>query len=251
MPNQFLIALLLSSIAGFSTTIGAIFACLIKRPSVRMLSLGLGFSAGVMLNVSFLQMLPEALELAGLLSTYAAFFIGMFIMAGLDLFVPHVENEIARTDFDPDLIRTGKLTAVGVSIHNFPEGMITFLGTIVNIKVGLLLTFAIALHNIPEGISVSVPIFCATGDRKKAFKLSFLSGLAEPLGALVAGLILFQFLNNTVLGIGLSLVAGIMIFLSLHELIPVAHKHSDSRRIVSVGVIAGMIIMVITIPLLA
>ncbi|MFQ6125953.1 MAG: zinc transporter ZupT [Candidatus Heimdallarchaeota archaeon] len=251
MPNQFLFALLLSSIAGCSTTIGAILACLVKRPSARMLSLGLGFSAGVMLSISFLEMLPEALELADLLATYTAFFSGMFIMAGLDLFVPHVENELARSDFDPELIRTGKLTALGVSIHNFPEGIITFLGTIVDLKIGLLLMLAIALHNIPEGMSVSFPIFYATKDRKKAFMLSFLSGLAEPLGALVAGVILFQFLNDTVLGIGLSLVAGIMIFLSLHELIPVAHKYDDSRRIASIGVIAGIIIMMITLPLFA
>ena len=121
----------------------------------------------------------------------------------------------------------------------------------VDIRVGILLTLAIALHNIPEGISVSVPIFCATGDRKKAFTLSFLSGMAEPMGALIGAVILFQFLSDTVLGLALALVAGIMIFLSLHELLPVAHEYSDSRRTASLGVIAGMIIMAMTLPLLA
>lgn len=248
--TQFLIALILSSIAGLSTTIGAIFVFMVKKPSARMLSLGLGISAGVMLAVSFLEMLPSAIESAGLLHTYTAFFIGMFVMAGLDLFVPHVENELEQSNSDDNLVRTSKLTALGIAIHNFPEGIVTFIGTLVSIKVGLLLTFAIALHNIPEGISVAIPIFCATGNRKKSFILSFLSGVTEPVGALLGAFVLLQYLNDQILGLTMALVAGIMIFLSLHELIPIAHEYSDSRRTVSFGMITGMLIMMITLPFL-
>jgi len=249
--TQYLIALLLSSIAGLSTTIGAILACVVKKPSVRMLSLGLGFSAGVMLAVSFLEMLPSAIESTGLHLTYTAFFIGIFVMAGLDLFVPHVKDELKQSNFDDNLVRTSKLTALGIAIHNFPEGIVTFIGTLVSIKIGLLLTFAIALHNIPEGLSVAIPIFSATEDRKKTFILSFLSGVTEPVGALLGAFVLFQFLNDQILGFTMALVAGIMIFLSLHELLPVAYEYSDSRRTTSLGMFTGMLIMAITLPLFA
>jgi len=251
MMTQLLVALLLSTIAGMSTTIGAMFACLFKRPSARMLSLGLGFSAGVMLTVSFLEMLPSAIVSSGQLPTYLVFFVGMFVMAGLDLFVPHVEDELEQSDVDHDLMRTSKLTALGIAIHNFPEGIITFLGTMISIEVGVLLAIAIALHNIPEGISVAVPVYYATEDRNKAFTLSFLSGVAEPIGALFAAVLLWPFLNEVNLGLALALVAGIMIFLSLHELLPVAHQHSDSRRTTSLGVVAGIIVMALTLPFLA
>ena len=252
MVNQVLVALLLTSLAGLSTTFGSAIAFFIKKPTARILSLGLGLSAGVMIAVSFLEMLPSAIDSVGELKAYTAFFVGMLVIAGIDILVPHeyIGEKAGRDDFDPDLMRTGKLTAVGIAIHNFPEGLVTFVGTLASIKVGLLLAVAIALHNIPEGISVSLPIFSATGDRKKAFMISFLSGLAEPAGALLGGIILFQYLSDTIMGLTLALIAGIMIFISFDELLPVAHEH-DKGHMASIGVISGMIIMAMTLLLLA
>ncbi|MFQ5820037.1 MAG: zinc transporter ZupT [Candidatus Heimdallarchaeota archaeon] len=252
MANQILIALLLASLAGLSTTVGSLIAFFLKQPTAKMLSLGLGFSAGVMISVSFLELLPSALDSVGQINAYIAFFIGMIIFYGIDTLVPHEfvgEESIGQSKTNPELLRTGKLTALGVAIHNFPEGLFTFVGTLVSIKIGILLAIAVSMHNIPEGISVSFPIYWATGDRLEALKLSFLSGLAEPLGALIGGVILLQFLNETVLGLTIALVAGIMIFLSFDELLPVAHKHGESHA-ASIGVISGMIIMVITLILL-
>lgn len=252
--DRILVALLLSSLAGLSTTFGSALAFFIKKPTARVLSLGLGFSAGVMIAVSFLEMLPSAIEMAGEINTYLAFFGGMLVIAAIDAFLPHdyvdVGEEAGQHDFDPELLRTGKKMALGIAIHNFPEGLVTFVGTLVSVKLGILLMIAIALHNIPEGISVSLPIFFATKDRRYAFMISFLSGVAEPIGALLGALVLTQFLNDTVLGLTLAVVSGIMIFISFDELVPVAHSHGGGQ-IASYGVIAGMILMAISLLLLS
>lgn len=250
--DKILVALLLSSFAGLSTTFGSVLAFFIKKPTARVLSLGLGFSAGVMIAVSFLEMLPSAIEVVGEIKTYLAFFGGMLVISAIDTFIPHeyVGEEAGRYDFDPELLRSGKLTALGIAIHNFPEGLVTFVGTLVSVELGISLMIAISLHNIPEGVSVSLPIFFATKDRKYAFMISFLSGVAEPVGALLGAFVLYQFLNDTVVGLSLAMVAGIMIFISFDELIPVAHSQGGGH-IASYGLITGMILMVITLLLLA
>lgn len=250
--NQNLIALLLASLAGLSTTFGALIAFFLKKPTARMMSLGLGFSAGVMIAVSFLELLPSAIISVGELKTYIVFFIGMLLFYVIDSLVPHEyvgEEDISQYQVNPKLMRMGKLTALGVAIHNFPEGLFTFVGTLISIRIGIILTIAIALHNVPEGISVSFPIYWATGDRLKALKYSFLSGVAEPVGALIGAVILLQFVNETVLGLTIAFVAGIMIFLSFDELLPVAHEKGEGHA-ASIGLISGMIIMAITLLLL-
>jgi zinc transporter ZupT len=144
------------------------------------------------------------------------------------------------------ILRSGIMTAVALTIHNIPEGMATFSSTLSDINLGLLITFAIIVHNIPEGVSAALPIFCATGNRKKAFFLSLLSGLAEPAGALACAIILLPFLNPQVIAGLLAFVAGIMIYISLDEILPTAHKYGNGHLVI-VGVVIGMIIMSISL----
>ena len=148
----------------------------------------------------------------------------------------------------PDLLKMGTFTALAIGIHNFPEGIATFTSALQDPALGIAIAVAVAIHNIPEGIAVSVPVYFATGDKKKAFKLSFLSGLAEPIGALVAYLFLMPFLNDVMFGIIFAAVAGIMVFISLDELLPAAKRY-DETHLSIYGLIAGMAVMALSLLL--
>ncbi len=250
------IALLLTMIAGLSTGIGSAIAYFIKKPRMRYLSFSLGFSAGVMVYVSFVELLPQALEGVGDVLGTAAFFIGILFIGVIDLIVPEVKNphhyrdpsEMNMGKVDTTLMRAGLLTALAIGIHNFPEGLATFGTALGDVKLGVVIAFAIAIHNIPEGISVSVPIFYATGDRKKAFVYSFLSGIAEPVGAIVGFLILLPFLSQGLLVSLMAFVAGIMVYISLDELLPVAHRYGHSHTVI-IGIVLGMFVMAASLSL--
>jgi ZIP family zinc transporter len=146
------------------------------------------------------------------------------------------------------LLRMGMFTALAIGIHNFPEGLATFVATLHDPKLGIPIAAAIAIHNIPEGIAVSVPIYFATGSKKKAFFYSFLSGLSEPLGALVGYLILMPFMSESVMGITFALVAGIMVFISLDELLPSAREYGEHHLSIY-GLVAGMVVMAVSLLL--
>jgi ZIP family zinc transporter len=148
----------------------------------------------------------------------------------------------------PDLLKMGTFTALAIGIHNFPEGIATFTSALQDPALGIAIAVAIAIHNIPEGIAVSVPVYFATGDKKKAFKLSFLSGLSEPVGAVVAYLFLMPFLNDVMFGIIFAAVAGIMVFISLDELLPAAKRYDESHLAIY-GLIAGMAVMALSLLL--
>jgi ZIP family zinc transporter len=205
----------------------------------------LGFSAGVMLLVSFVELLQSSIGSVGFLPALAAFFTGMCGIFAIDLLVPH--EYIGQHDY-PDnrsperLARTGLLLAFGIGIHNFPEGMATFAGSLQDVRVGMAIAVAIAIHNIPEGLAVSAPVYAATGSRRKAFLWSFLSGVSEPVGAAVAALVHLPFLSPAVLGWILAGVAGIMVSIALDELVPAA-KSFGSQHMPILGVIVGMAIM--------
>lgn len=247
-------ALLLTTLAGLSTGIGSTIAYFIKNPKPVYLSFSLGLSAGVMLYVSFVEILPEALEKAGELFGIAAFFLGILFIGTIDMLVPEKENphsflglsEEVDTKSKKDLMRTGLFTAVAIAIHNFPEGLATFGTALVDPKLGVAIAIAIAIHNIPEGISVSIPIFYATNSKNKAFAYSFLSGLAEPFGAIVGYLILMPFLSSIVLSYLLAFVAGIMVYISIDELLPTAHIYGQSHTVIS-GVVIGMFLMAVSL----
>ncbi len=263
-----LLAFGLTLFSGLSTGIGSTIAFLAKTTNTRFLSLSLGFSAGVMIYVSFMEIMPKSIEImtddVGIKTAQSfsvfAFFIGMIIIAVIDKLVPSFENphEIRMVEDmtangekmnKRKLYRMGILSAMAIAIHNFPEGLATFIVALKDIKLGLPIAIAIAIHNIPEGIAVSVPIFYATGSRKKAFKHSFLSGLAEPVGALVGFLILLPFMNDILFGFIFASVAGIMIFISIDELLPAAREY-DQPHLSLYGLMGGMAVMAISLIIL-
>lgn len=287
MDDNVLTAFAFTLLAGLSTGIGSALAFFANRTNTRFLAGSLGFSAGVMIYVSFVEILNGARDdLARALGSansgdWAAvlsFFGGMALIAVIDKLVPEVENphevkkveEMRPTDDSQNLfasaakkeesarrpsgntrhlMRMGTMTALVIGIHNFPEGLATFMSTLEDPGVGLSIAIAIAIHNIPEGIAVSVPIFYATGDRRKAFTWSFLSGLTEPLGALVGYLILRSFMTPTLQGVVLAGVAGIMVFISLDELLPSAEKYGEHHLSIY-GAVAGMAVMAMSLLLL-
>lgn len=261
--NSILIAFFLSLLAGLSTGIGSCIAFFTKRTNKKILSLSLGFSAGVMIYISFVEIFITAktsiIEYCGIKKgewiTSLAFFSGIFLITLIDKFIPSFENphevklvENMKTPQKNSLYKMGIFSAIAISIHNFPEGIATFMSGIDNPTLGTSVAIAIAIHNIPEGIAVSVPIFFATGSRKKAFIYSFLSGLSEPFGAVVAYFILLPYLNKLTLGITFAMVAGIMVFISLDELLPGAEKYGEHHLSIY-GLISGMVLMSITLLL--
>ncbi len=250
-----LLAFLLTTISGLSTGVGSLIAFFAKRTNTKFLSAALGFSAGVMVYISFMELMPEALGILGetfsprLSNIYmlAAFFTGIIFIAIIDFLIPEDENphEVHRVEElnqSKQLQRTGVLMALAIGIHNFPEGLATFASALENIDIAIPIVIAIAIHNIPEGIAVSVPIYQATGSRKKAFWYSLLSGMAEPVGALVGFLFLLPFWNPTIHALLLAFVSGIMVFISFDELLPGAEKYGHHHYSIG-GVIMGMAIM--------
>jgi len=251
------LALILTAIAGLSTGIGSAIAYFIKKPKMIYLSFSLGFSAGVMIYISFMELLPKGLEVVGEARCVTAFFIGLIFIGLIDMLIPEAKNphhykepsDVKGRRVDKTLMRTGLFTALAIGIHNFPEGLATF-GTALNdVKLGAIIALAIAIHNIPEGISVSVPIFYATGNKNKAFTYSFLSGIAEPIGAIIGFLILLPFLSDGLLASLLAFIAGIMVYISVDELLPMAHRYGHSHTVI-LGIVLGMFIMALSLLML-
>ncbi len=298
--NPVLVALGLTLFAGMATGIGSIIAFTAKRTNYRFLSVATGFSAGVMLYVSFVEIFSKGIaalalrygETAAHWINAASFFGGMLLIGLIDNLIPaaenphetHAESE-TRPLHDPraplpdfehadetrlkngeisvhdhahhhhKLMRMGLFTALAIAIHNFPEGLATFLAALHDPSLGIAIAVAIALHNIPEGISVSVPIFYATGKRKQAFLYSFLSGLAEPVGAFLAYLALRLFVGNggafppQVMGVLFGGVAGIMVYISVDELLPTSRAYGKGHDSL-LGLVGGMVVMALSLLLM-
>ena len=264
--STILFAFGLTLFAGLSTGIGSAIAFFAKKTNTGFLSVALGFSAGVMIYVSFVEILVKARteltaelgNVSGSWLTVGSFFGGILLIALIDKLIPSVENphEMHKIEEMHDetqrknskLMRMGMFTALAIAIHNFPEGLATFTAAITNPSLGIAIAVAIAIHNIPEGIAVSVPIYYATGSKKKAFWYSFSSGLAEPIGALIGYLILMPFMGPMVFGILFAGVAGIMVFISLDELLPAAEEFGEHHLSIY-GLIAGMAVMAISLLL--
>ncbi len=250
-------ALGLTLLAGLSTGIGSAIAYFIRRPRITYLSFSLGLSAGVMIYVSFMELLPGAIDKAGEALGVRFFFLGIACIGVIDRLVPEPENPHNLEGLDEPqgphqerrLMRTGVLMALAIGIHNLPEGLATFAAALDDIHLGIFIAVAIAIHNIPEGIAVSVPVFYATSNRKKAFAYSFLSGISEPIGALIGYLLLMPFLTPTVLAGTLAFVAGIMVYISLDELLPMAHRYGHGHLVIT-GIVLGMLIMAVSLMML-
>lgn len=269
-------AFILTLFAGLSTGVGSLIAFFAKKTNKRFLSISLGFSAGVMIYVSMIEIFGKAQEALvadlgekpGAWMTVVAFFGGIFLIALIDKLIPSAENphepknvladcescgecEVCvkeRKNEKHKLMRMGLFTALAIAIHNFPEGMATFVSAFQEPSVAIPIVAAIAIHNIPEGIAVSVPIYQATGSRKKAFLYSFMSGLAEPVGALIGWLVLLPIMSDFVYGIIFAAVAGIMVFISVDELLPAAREYGEHHLSIY-GLIGGMMVMAVSLLL--
>lgn len=252
MPDP-LLALMLTTGAGLSTTLGSLIILAIRSPGQRFMSLSLGFAGGVMVFVSFVELLPKAMHILGFAWGYVAFLAGMAFMFLVDAVVPHSYEGVAEGgagDSDRALMRIGLFVALGIGIHNFPEGMATFVSTLADSRLGVAIAVAIAVHNVPEGLAVAAPVYAATGSRSKAFVWSFLSGLAEPVGAGLAAALFLPLLRDGVLAAVLAGVAGLMVFISLDELLPAAREHGEAHLAI-VGAAGGMTVMAASLWLLA
>lgn len=265
--SNYLIAFALTLFAGISTSIGAFLAFFSKEKNEKILSLGLGFSAGVMVYISFVEILQKSQDAFNEIFQYEAlahsialfcFFVGIGLSAFIDRFIPEDVNphepksqdDLAELKpqnknsviMNSALHRTGLFTALAIGIHNFPEGFATFIASLDDITVGITIALAIAIHNIPEGMAVSLPIYHATGNKKKAFWYATFSGLAEPIGAIVGFFLLLPIMGEATLGITFGIVAGIMIYISFDELLPAARVYGNAHTTI-LGLVLGMFVI--------
>lgn len=243
--NEIIIPFLLTLVAGLSTLIGSFVFLSNTFSQKKFISFFLGLSAGVMIYLSFVELLPFSIKNLGFFSSNLIFFIGIIVMALIDFLIPHhyLEKKIS-TKYkinDRKLLSTGFIVTLGIIIHNFPEGIAVFLGSISDLRLGILLTLAIAIHNIPEGIAVAAPIYHATLNKSRAIKYSFISGMAEPMGAIFAYFILRPYLNNNIISYVFAAVSGIMVYISLDELLPACFKDNQGHQAI-IGIIIGMMI---------
>ncbi len=257
--NNFLFAFLLTFIAGLSTLIGGFIAFLSKKTNGKFLCVSLSFSAGVMIYVSMIEIFFKAKEslsnqtnsFIGLLLSSVAFFCGIILIFLIDKFIPTEQQTISKEATNPkSLLKTGTIVAIAITVHNFPEGLATFISALNEPNIAFPIFVAITIHNIPEGIAVAVPILEASGSKKKAFLFCLFSGLAEPLGAIIGYLLLLPIMNDLLLGIIFGVVAGIMVYISFDELLPAA-KENGSHSLSMLGLFLGMFTMSISLILFA
>ncbi len=284
--SRLLFAFGITLLAGLATGIGGLIAFFAKRTKTTFLAFSLGFSAGVMIFISFTEVLTGAgnimqqnyaHNIADWL-TFISFVAGIALSAGIDKILPSEGNphELKRVEQmhpesrDPDkpecqgrkmkqsgvrsirdhkLMRIGTFTAIAIGVHNFPEGIATFMAAMSDVAVGVSIALAVAIHNIPEGIAVSVPVYYATGSRRKALAWSVLSGFSEPIGAFAGYFILTLFNSDISLGYVFAMVAGIMVYISFDELLPAAHKYGK-HHVAIYGLISGMIVIGLSLILL-
>jgi ZIP family zinc transporter len=266
--DKMILAFLLTLFVGLTTVLGGFFAFFIKRNNLKMLSLGLGFSAGAMIYVSFMEVLVDSqeilkdhfsLKIAGLI-TIACFFIGILITALIDYFMPdHIDVKLINSDDSggentppgainaedsSKLYKVGLFTMVAICVHKLPEGLATFIAAQADLKTAIAIAAAIAIHNIPEGVSIALPVYYSTGKKRYAIWYTLLAGLAEPLGALLGFLLFRQLFNELTYGIMFAFIAGIMIYISLDALLPLSREYGEGH-ISIIGVICGIFLMAI------
>lgn len=246
-------ALLLTTLAGLSTIIGGLIVFLFKKENDEYLCVGMGFAAGVMIYISFVELLVSSFQNLKYIEVTLAFFGGMLIFYFIDVFTPHfytsecTQNPKLQKKCElNELKRCGKFVTLGIFIHNLPEGIIVFFSTMVDIKFGIAIAIAIMMHNIPEGLAIGLPIYYSTKSKMLVLWYTFLAGIAEPIGALLAYLILYKYITKYSLNLILAATAGIMVFISFDELLPQAYKYKDTHKII-LGIFLGMLITAVTL----
>ena len=237
LSNPEAYALFAATLAGLSTLIGVAACFIAKKESRGLVTISLGFSGGVMLSVSITDLFPEALEYlsaesgnaGGWALSLAAVAAGAVLGVLLEKLAPHCHNTDCSAHEQEALYRLGMISVLAFAMHNLPEGMAMFVAAYDDVTLSLTLAAAVALHNIPQGFSIAMPIWLGTGSRGKAFLYTLLAGLAEPLGALLAFLVLRPFINENVMGVLFGLVAGILICIACRELIPASRRYGYKK----------------------
>ncbi|MDR1619189.1 MAG: zinc transporter ZupT [Clostridiales bacterium] len=244
-------ALIIAAAAGLSTVLGALIV-FVRGNSEKLVTAALGFAAGVMISISFIEMFPTAVrafssvmgEQLGVLYAVLALIGGVLIAAGLDMLVPH-EHDSKGEKNHGNMYRLGAMSMLAIAVHNFPEGIATFMAGLNDAALGVSVALAIALHNIPEGITVAMPVYYATGSRKRAIFYTFVSGVSEPIGALLAYLFLRPYLNDVIMGAAFAVVVGIMLYIALEELLPASRQYGYTR-LALFSVLSGVCLMPLT-----
>ena len=232
--------IIVSTLAGLATAVGALLVIFFKRPSRKVVSVMMGFAAGIMIAISTLELIPEAVELGGVLNTAIGFLLGAGLMFGLDLLVPH--SHMGSGDKDngeqAQLKKMGYFIFLGIAIHNLPEGLAIGAGFVAEESLGMSIAIALAIHNVPEGMATAVPLLGGGVSKGKVFLLTLIAGMMTPLGSVI-GLMLFG-LSESFLSISLSLAAGAMIYIVSDELIP--HSHSSHSHWANAGLLFGFLL---------
>jgi ZIP family zinc transporter len=261
--NGIVEALIITTLAGLATGVGGLIA-FVKKPSQRMIGVMMGMAAGVMITLAFMELLVEAIVLIGLETAALGFIAGSFLMLALDSLLPHIHfgtgelgrdiNSVCeeeepqgpgegrggrwrhRQTREAQLLMYSSLIGIGIALHNFPEGIAMGSSFAHMPELGMVMAIAIALHNLPEGMVIVLPACLAGMKRKRALKLAFLSGLAEPLGAITAFMLLDVFPN--IIPLGLSFAAGVMVAITLDEIVPIANREGH-EHLTSFGFLLG------------
>lgn len=263
MDNKYLIAIILTLLAGMSTVLGGFLTFFVRRDNMKALSIGLGFSAGVMIYVSLTAIMLDAQQMLGMsfsahtssVISFFAFFAGIAVATLIDYFIPdHIETDLFSSPAECDhrihkIKRAGLITAVAVAVHNFPEGMATFLVSSQDVTLGIPVAIAISIHNIPEGIAIALPIFHASGQKRQAIFYSFLSGISEPIGGVLGFILLKTIMPPSMVGAMFAAVAGIMVYISFDTLLPLAREYGENHHVI-IGILAGMFMIGLSLILL-
>lgn len=262
MNSQIVLPLILTLLAGMSTLLGGFMTFFVKRDNLKALSIGLGFSAGVMIYISLTELMKSSSlmlsvsfsEKVASLITFVFFFIGILVAIMIDYFIPdHIEEDLfseqSHCNHKHKIRRAGLITAIAVAVHNFPEGLATFFVSSHDLSLGVPVAIAIAIHNIPEGIAVALPIYHSTGKKRYAIWYSFLSGISEPIAGLVGILLLKIFMPEWMVGAMFAAVAGIMVYISFDTLLPMAREYGENHHVIT-GIIGGMFIIGLSLLLI-
>lgn len=232
--------LIISSLAGLATAVGALIVILIKKPGKKMISIMMGFAAGIMIAISAIELIPESIELGGLLNTAIGFSLGALLMFLLDIVVPHshMGSGEAENDEKAKLKKMGYFIFLGIALHNLPEGLAIGAGFEAQKALGMSIAIALAIHNVPEGMATAVPLIAGGVGKFKVVMLTLIAGMMTPVGTAI-GLALFG-ISEAFVAIGLSLAAGAMIYIVSDELIP--HSHGTHSHFANLGLLLGFLV---------